>query len=59
MRELLCMGWTDSDRDEKNKDTEETSKREGDSNCPFLIGQLYMRHNSENCTHMNMHADCI
>lgn len=31
MRELLCMGWTDSDRDEKNKDTEETREREGDS----------------------------
>lgn len=29
MRELLCMGRTDSDREEKNKEAEESREREG------------------------------
>lgn len=63
MRELLCMGRTDSDREEKNK---ETRKREEDSEIwkdrelsISFLPIIYLHHSSENCTHINMQAYSI
>lgn len=59
MRELLCMGRTDSDREEKNKETEETRDREEDSKMwkekdrEWSISYWavkHMLHSSETCT---------
>ncbi len=66
MRELLCMGWTDSNREEKNKETEEIRDREEDSKMwkdrEWSISYWtvkHMLHSSETCTHMHMNVHCI